>query len=224
VRAKLTLAGRGSTAPSFLARSHPFFDLGKSLDGISSSARANGRTDLSRFNNDKYQPGAGTLKRCLWYLANAWFLASWLPGGRFKVWMLRLFGAKIGQGVVIKPRVNIKYAWRLEVGDHVWIGEGVWIDNLDDVIVGPHVCISQGAMLLTGNHNYKRETFDLIVGRIVVEDGVWIGAQSVVCPGVTCRSHSVLSVGSIATKDLEPYSIYQGNPAVKLRERSIGPP
>lgn len=109
----------------------------------------------------------------------------------------------------------------LSVGNHAWIGEDVWIDNLVEVTIGDSACLSQGAMLLTGNHNFKRSTFDLIVGSITLEDGVWIGAKAIVCPGVTCKSHSVLSVGSVATKDLEPYSIYQGNPAVKVRDRAL---
>jgi putative colanic acid biosynthesis acetyltransferase WcaF len=75
-------------------------------------------------------------------------------------------------------------------------------------------------MLLCGNHNYKKESFDLMTGKIIIEDGVWIGAKAIVCPGVTCHSHSVLSVGSVATKDLDANSIYQGNPAVKIKSRS----
>jgi len=76
-------------------------------------------------------------------------------------------------------------------------------------------------MLLTGNHNYKKETFDLITKPIILEEGVWVGAKAVVCPGVRCVSHSVLSVGSIATKDLNGYTIYIGNPAMPTRERII---
>ena len=135
--------------------------------------------------------------------------------------LLKAFGAKVGVGVVIKPSVSIKYPCILSIGNHVWIGENVWIDNLTDVTIGSHVCLSQGVMLLTGNHNYTKPTFDLMVGKIILEDGVWLGALSVVCPGVTCGSHSVLSVGSVATKDLEAYGIYQGNPAMKVREREF---
>ena len=107
------------------------------------------------------------------------------------------------------------------MGDWTWIGEGVWIDNLADVNIGNHVCISQGAMLLTGNHNYRSESFDLMVEPIVLEEGSWIGARSTVCPGVTCKSHSVLAVGSIATTTLEAYTIYQGNPARPARDRKL---
>ena len=132
-----------------------------------------------------------------------------------------MFGAKIGQAVVIKPDVNIKYPWFLAIGNDCWIGEGVWIDNLAQVTIGSNVVLSQGAYLLTGSHDYKKEAFDLILGKIVLEDGVWIGAKATVCPSVTCKSHSVLAVGSTATRDLEAYSIYQGNPAIKKRERVI---
>ena len=115
----------------------------------------------------------------------------------------------------------IKYPWFLIIGNHVWIGENVWIDNLTTVSLGNNVCISQGAMLLTGNHNYTKPTFDLIIGEITLEDGVWLGSQSVVCPGITCHSHSVLAVNSTATKNMDAYSIYQGNPAIKVRDRKF---
>ncbi|BDD10024.1 colanic acid biosynthesis acetyltransferase WcaF [Fulvitalea axinellae] len=179
--------------------------------------------DFSVFENSWYKPGGNILKRLLWFYVNAFvFRTSWLPFSGPKNALLRLFGAKVGKGVVIKPSVNIKHPWRLEIGDHCWIGEDTWIDNLADIRLGKSVCLSQGAMLLTGSHDYKRTTFDLTIGEIVLEDGVWIGAKTVVCPGVTCATHSVLAVGSIATKDLEAYGIYQGNPAVFKRERKIG--
>jgi putative colanic acid biosynthesis acetyltransferase WcaF len=138
-----------------------------------------------------------------------------------KVNLLRFYGADVGQNVVLKPNINIKYPWFLEIGNNVWIGEDVWIDNLAQVTIGDNVCLSQGSYLLTGSHNYKKTSFDLMLGKIVLEDGVWIGAKATVCPGVVCKSHSVLAVGSVATSDLESYSIYQGNPAVKKREREV---
>lgn len=180
------------------------------------------KTDLSVYDNSWYNPGGGLFKRLIWYIANVLFLLNPLnPFSGIKIRILRLFGAKIGKGVNIKPCVNIKYPWLLEIGDYTWIGENVWIDNLATVQIGSNVCISQGAMLLCGNHNYKKATFDLMIGNITLEDGSWVGAQSVVCPGVTLHSHSVLGVNSVANHDLEPYSIYQGNPAQKIRSRSI---
>lgn len=179
------------------------------------------KTDLSAFNNNWYNPGGNVFSRACWFWCNSVFVNSRFPFSGFKKFVLRLFGAKIGKGVVIKPNVNVKYPWNLVVGDHSWIGENVWIDNLDKVNIGANCCISQGAFLLTGNHDYSKPAFDLIIKPIVLEDGAWVGAKSVVCPGVTVKSHAVLAVGSVATSNLEEWSIYQGNPALKVRDREM---
>jgi len=179
-------------------------------------------TDLNKYNNSWYSPKADVFKRGFWYIVNVLFFINPLNGiSSLKIFLLRLFGGRIGAGVTIKPSVNIKYPWLLEIGAYTWIGEKVWIDNLVEVKIGSNCCLSQGAMLLTGNHNYKKFTFDLIVGAITLEDGVWIGAQSVVCPGVICKNHSVLSVQSVASSDLEAYTIYRGNPAIAVKKRII---
>lgn len=175
---------------------------------------------LKTFRTNDYDKGKGKLIQLVWIFFNALFLKnSWFVFMRFKVFLLRLFGAKIGHGIVIKPNVNIKFPWKLVMGDDVWIGEGVWIDNLDKVTIGNNVCISQGALLLTGNHNYKSASFDYRNEPIVIENGVWIGAKSVVCPGVICENESILTVGSVATKSLNSFGIYQGNPALLIRQR-----
>lgn len=181
---------------------------------------------MKQVNNALFKPtlhiGAGKLKQIAWYYCNLLFFKSaWLPVSGFKAGLLSLFGAQIGKGVVIKPCVNIKYPWKLIVGDYCWIGENVWIDNLDQVKMDNSVTISQGALLLTGNHNYKKESFDLITGPIHLEVGAWIGAKSLVGPGVTVGSHAVLSAGSIATRNLDAWGIYRGNPAELTGKRSI---
>jgi putative colanic acid biosynthesis acetyltransferase WcaF len=179
------------------------------------------RIQLEKYDNSWYKPGA-QWKITLWLFVNVLFFNHTLAiFNGLKCWLLRLFGAKVGKRVVIKPSVNIKYPWLLNIGNDVWIGERVWIDNLGLVTIGNDVCISQGAFLLTGNHNYKKPGFDLMIGNIIIEDGVWIGAKSTVCPDVTCKTHSVLSVASVATKNLDAYCIYQGVPAEKIRTRII---
>ncbi|SDW46083.1 putative colanic acid biosynthesis acetyltransferase WcaF [Lutibacter oricola] len=180
------------------------------------------KANLELFDNSTFCKGASKIKQITWLVLNAIFIkSSWLPFMGVKAFLLRLFGAKIGKGLVIKPAVNIKFPWKLTIGDNVWLGESIWIDNLDEVKIGSNVCISQGAMLLTGNHDYTLTTFDYKNAPIVIEEGVWIGAKTVVCPGVICKSHSILVVGSIATKNLAEFTIYQGNPAKEIRKRKL---
>ncbi len=180
------------------------------------------QVDLSKYNNDWFDEGKGTFIRTLWYFINVLFFINPLnPLSGLKVRLLRLFGAQVGRGVVIKPGVNIKYPWKLKVGDYTWVGERVWIDNLDQVTIGNNCCLSQESFILIGNHNFKTETFDLMVAPVVLEDGVWLGARSVVTGGISCKSHSVLAVNSVASNNLEAYAIYRGNPAEKVKDRTI---
>ena len=177
-------------------------------------------TDLSKYDNYGYHPGGSIIKRCLWFVCNSIvFKTSLMPFWGPKVRLLRIFGARVGKGVVIKPNVNIKYPWHLEIGDYVWLGENCWIDNLTTVKIGNNSCLSQGACLVCGNHDYKDPHFGLMVQEILLEEGVWIGAKAIVCGGTVCHRHSVLLVGSVAKGDLPEYGIYQGNPAIKVRER-----
>lgn len=181
------------------------------------------QVDLSRFDNTKtFDPGAGFVKRTLWYFVNALiFQNPAFPFRSPKPMLLRLFGASVGRGVVIHPGVNIKFPWKLSIGDHSWIGQRVWLDNLDKLSVGSNVVISQGAMIIQGSHDYKKVDYPTYSRPVVLEDGSWVGAGAIVTLGVTMKSHSVLAVGSIATKDLQAYTIYQGNPAAPVRQRVV---
>ena len=166
--------------------------------------------------------GATKLKQLIWYFTNIIFFKNPVPfPSTIKLFILRLFGAKVGRGVILKPCINIKFPWKLVIGDFCWIGENVWIDNLEPAIIGNHCCISQGAMLLTGSHNAMKSSFDYDALPIIIEDGVWICAKAIVSPGVTCKSHSILAVGGVAEKDLLPFVIYKGNPAVAVLKRNI---
>lgn len=178
-------------------------------------------TDLRKFNTGDYRAGT-RWKVVVWYFVNYFFMNSSFPWPyKLKVLILRMFGARIGRGLVVKNRVRIKNPWRLTIGENCWIGESVWIDNLADVNIGSNVCISQGAMLLTGNHDYTKSDFSYRLGEITLEDGVWIGAQSTVCPGTVCKSHSILTVNSVATKNMKAWTIYSGNPACEIRRRKM---
>ncbi len=177
--------------------------------------------NLSDYDNANYNHG-GLVKRVTWIIISGLFFETWVPWpSALKVFLLRIFKANIGVNVVIKPNVKIKYPWFLSIGSHTWIGEFVWIDNLACVNIASNVCISQGAYLLTGNHDYKSKKFTLFTKAIEIEEGCWIGAKVVVCPGVILKAGSIACVGSVVTTELDSMSIYQGNPAVKKNKWSI---
>lgn len=181
------------------------------------------KTQLKKdFDKKDYDTGASRLKMVCWYFVSTIFFRSgMMPFSSVLVAILRLFGCNAGKDIRVKPFVNIKYPWKLAIGDHTWIGEGCSIENLAQVTLGKNVCLSQGSALITGNHNYKKTSFDLFVQPIIIEDGAWIGANSMVCPGVVVASHAVLTVGSVAVNNIDPYTIYQGNPGIEVGRRII---
>jgi putative colanic acid biosynthesis acetyltransferase WcaF len=178
--------------------------------------------DLSHYTVGAFDRGAGPLKEVLW-LVISFILFRLCPFSfsALKRAVLRAFGAEIGHNVTIKPQVKITFPWKLTVGDHVWLGEECWLLNLERIIIGSHVCISQRAFLCTGSHDFKRVKFDLITRPIQLEDGAWVGAGCWVGAGVTLGAHAVLTAGSVATKDLAANGIYRGNPAVLVKQRII---
>lgn len=177
--------------------------------------------DLSSYNNNDYNPGS-LYRRACWYIVSLVFFETRIPWPYgLKSFLLTLFGCRLRDGLIIKPKVKIKYPWFLSIGAHCWIGEGVWIDNLCAVTLGDQVVLSQDAFLLTGNHDYKKHSFDLILDPIEINSGAWIAAKSIVCPGVIVGECAVLTVGSVANTSLDKDSIYSGNPAVFKRKRKF---
>ena len=175
---------------------------------------------LGTYDGSEHQRGRSKLVYAIWSLVNSLvFRNSFIPIPKLKVILLKIFGSQIGNGVVIKPCVNIRYPWKLQIGDNCWIGEHVWIENLAAVTLGDNVCISQDAMIISGSHDYGRTTFNDNSEAILLENGVWIGARAVVGKGITCGKNSILSINSVAEKDLKPDSIYVGHPARFAKKR-----
>lgn len=167
-----------------------------------------------------FDRGATWLRQGLWLLCDGVFVRSWLPGSRWRVAALRAFGAQVGKGVVIKPGVAIKFPWKLRVGDHCWIGERVWIDNLAPVTIGSNVCLSQGAYLCTGSHDWAKASFDLRVAPIEIKDRVWVCARSTIAPGTVVGEGAVISLGSVFSGVASEWTVYRGTNAVSVRPQS----
>ncbi len=176
---------------------------------------------LDRFDNSDFDRGRSRLTEICWRTLEGLFFNSWLPGATWRVWLLRRFGAAVGKGVVIKSHVRVKFPWKLCIGDYSWIGESVWIDNLAKVSIGSNCCVSQGAYLCTGNHRWDKETFDLETKPIVIEDRCWLGAMTRIGPGVIIGEGAVLLVGSVATVDLQKWTISGDHPAKLHKVRNL---
>jgi putative colanic acid biosynthesis acetyltransferase WcaF len=180
--------------------------------------------DLSRFDNTRsgYDIGRSFLVRTAWFVFGLPLLrSSLLPSSSIRRFLLRCFGAEIGEGVVIKPGVRVKFPWKLQTGKHCWIGEDCWIDNMAPVILGDHVCLSQGTYLCTGNHDWTDPAFGLITRPIKINHGAWIAARASLGPGVVIGHCAVVGFGAVVTKSIPPYQIHGGNPAKFLQRREV---
>lgn len=186
------------------------------------TSKQQGRVNLALFTSSRADRGASLPKEAIWLIIR-FVLFENLPGRWYKLkcWVLRRFGANIGKGVVIQPGVKIGFPWRLHIGDYVWLGEEALLINLDPITIESNCCVSQRAILCTGNHDYTSPSFNRNNRPIYLEQGCWIASNAWVGPGVRVGSHAVLTAGSVASHDLEPYGIYQGNPAVCIRTRHI---
>lgn len=192
------------------------------VDGSTFVGEWVGAMDLSSFDNRTFNRGRAGWVELSWKLIEALFIRSWIPGSAHRVWWLRRFGARIGRGVVAKPGLRIKFPWRLSVGDYSWLGEDVWIDNLAHVSIGSHCCISQGAYLCTGNHDWSSFGFDLITKPIRIDDGVWVGAFARIAPGLSLDKGAVVGLGAVLLDNATANTVYTGNPAVPDRKKTIG--
>ena len=179
---------------------------------------------LGTYNNSWYHPGGSLFKRAAWFfLGQPLVRSAWIPSSGMRVRLLRAFGARIGTGVTIKPSVDIKYPWHLVIGDHCWIGEHAWIDNLTTVRLASNVCISQGAYLCTGNHDWTDPSFGLMIAPIQLGEGSWAGAKSILTPGSVLGNGSVAAAGAVITGSVPDFEVYAGNPAKFVKLRTLKP-
>lgn len=156
----------------------------------------------------------------LWQVAKSFFFITGFPWpSGLKCYLLRVFGAKIGRGVIIKPRVSIHLPWKLTLHDWSLLGEEAYILNMEPVEIGAHACVSQRAFLCTGNHDYKKPTVPYRNRPIFIGSGAWVGASVFVAPGVNVGSECVISACSVVMGDLPAAMVCGGNPCVPIKAR-----
>jgi putative colanic acid biosynthesis acetyltransferase WcaF len=154
------------------------------------------------------------VRSCL-FATSPQFMYGW------RRFLLRAFGAKIGQGVIIRPSVHVTYPWKLTVGDHAWIGDDVDLYTLGEITIGAHAVVSQRSYLCTGSHDPASRTFRIYAKPIVVEEGAWVATDVFVGPGVTVARNAVIGARSSLLKDADPDFVYVGSPARKIKRREF---
>lgn len=153
--------------------------------------------NLAEFKGEGYDRGRNVIWQISWHLvSNLIFQPFWTPI-KLRLALLKFFGAKVGKGVIIRQGVKIHWPWKLELGNYVWVGQGVWLLNLEPITIGNSVCLSQDSFLCTGSHDTNSPTFEYANAPIKVEDQVWVCARSVVLPGSKVKKGTVISAGQI---------------------------
>jgi putative colanic acid biosynthesis acetyltransferase WcaF len=176
---------------------------------------------LDRFSNEDFNRGAPRWKEILWLLVSAFWFELPLPlPSIVRVFWLRLFGAKVGQSVVIRAKVHITMPWRLTLGDHVWIGEDSLFMTHGSLVIGSHTCISQRVFLCTASHDFRSRGFDLVTEPIEIGNQVWIAAQSFIGCGVRIGDGTIVSACSVVMKSLPGGVIARGNPLRVVGQRN----
>lgn len=176
---------------------------------------------LRNYTTGGFDRGQPLWFEALWFAVRAFFFLNPIPWpSSLRAALLRAFGAKVGEGVSIRSFVNVTFPWRLTVGDHVWIGDEVFILSLAPVVIESDVCVSQRAFLCTGSHDFRAPNFNLIVKPITVHARSWIAAQAFIAPGVEVGPDSMVAAGSIVMKTVPPGVLVRGNPATIARDFS----
>ena len=178
--------------------------------------------DLRTYDLSNFDRGKPRWLVMLWWLVQAIaFPLSLHNFNGFRCWLLRLFGAKIGRGVVIRPSARFIYPWKVAVGDYSWIGDDVVFYSVDRITVGCHCVISQKSYLCTGSHDLSDRSFALITAPIVIDNGVWVATDCFVAAGVDIGSNSVIGARSSVMKSIPSAQVAWGTPCIPRYVRKM---
>ncbi len=160
------------------------------------------RFNLAGFTGAGYARGGSAAKQVAWLTTSGLVLSHWWCPPKVRARVLRLFGAQLGENVLIRHRVRIHWPWKLTVGDNSWIGEGTWILNLEPVSIGANTCISQDVFICTGSHDHKSPTFEFDNAPITIGDGAWVAARATVLRGVSIGDNATVGANALVVKDV----------------------
>ncbi len=178
--------------------------------------------DLRKYDRSKFDRGRPGWLILLWWLVQA--IAFPLiphPVNGLRRWLLRLFGAKIGFGVIIRPTARFTYPWKIEIGDYSWIGDDVVLYSLDRIAIGKHCVISQKSYLCTGSHDPEDPAFGLIAASVIINHGVWIATDCFIGPGVEIGANALIGARSSVFKNMPAGFVCMGTPCRPCTRREI---
>ena len=177
---------------------------------------------LNQFVLPKNFRGRSSMVVQLWWFVDFFFfkLSPQIMYG-WRRFLLRLFGAKIGKSVIIRPTATITYPWKVTIGDYSWIGDNVELYSLGEIEIGKNVVISQKSYLCAASHDYTKEGFPIFSQKITIEDECWLATDVYVAPGITIGRGTVVGARSSVFKDLPSGKVCVGSPAVVIKDRII---
>ena len=152
--------------------------------------------NLSKYSNNKIYK-KNYIKYILWEFLSLIYFNTSLPGSKVRVLILNLFGCSLGKKIIIKPKVKIKYPWKLKIGNYSWIGEDVWIDNIAEVTIGSNTCISQGVYICSASHNFESKEFELLLQPVDIGNNCWIAAKCIIGPKSKILDGTFLKIGTV---------------------------
>lgn len=177
--------------------------------------------NLDKYKTPKDFRGRSKLTVQVWWLVQALFFKTspqFLYGWRR--FLLRLFGAKIGKHVILRPSITVTYPWKLSIGDYSWIGDDVVLYSLGEITIGSHTVISQKGYLCTGSHDYLSEDFMIYAQKITIGTKCWLATDVYVAPGIIIGDGTVVGARSSVTSNLPAYKICVGTPAKPIKDRA----
>ncbi|WP_368508515.1 WcaF family extracellular polysaccharide biosynthesis acetyltransferase [Bradyrhizobium lupini] len=148
-------------------------------------------------------------------------LFAWSPQPAYgwRRMLLRLFGAKVGKGVLIRPTVRVTYPWKVRLGDHCWIGDNAELYSLGPITIGQHAVVSQRSYVCAASHDYNDISFPLVAKAVAIDREAWVAADCFIAPGVTIGAGAIVGARSTVLKDVLPSAIMAGSPLKKIGDR-----
>ena len=179
--------------------------------------------ELNRYDQSWFDRGRPAAVVMLWHTISRTLYRLPIHNAHgFRAALLRLFGAKVGQGVMLRPTSEVTYPWKVVIGDNTWLDDEVVLYSLGEITIGSNCVLSRRTFISTGNHRADDPAFGLVVKPCVIEDGVWLQADCFVGQGLTIGRNTLVRARSSVFRSVPPSSVCEGTPAKVVGTRDLG--